>query len=153
MTSLILQWLADGPAFVADLVDVDLAGDTGVFWHCGMAPLAMATEDPAPRATVHSNRGMPLLNEFALKPGRVSIARLSQSRGVIRLTIGGGVMLAEPLPFSGTAGVVRFDRPTETILDTVMTEGHEHHYGIVYGDVREELRAVAALADLPVIEL
>ncbi len=153
VTSLILQWLGDGPAFVADLVDLDPSDQTGVLWHCGMAPLAMANPNVPARATIHANRRKPLLNEFPLRPGRVTIARLSQSRGVSRLTIGGGEMLDAPLPYAGTAGVIRFDRPVEDVMETVMTEGHEHHYGIVYGDVRPELEALAAQLRLPVIEL
>ena len=153
VTSLILQWLSGGPAFVADLVNLDLVGDTAVLWHCGLAPLAMAPPGVAPRATVHSNRRKPLLNEFPLRPGRVTIGRLSQSRGVTRLTIGGGAMLAEPRPFLGTGGVIRFDRPAAAVMDTIMLEGHEHHYGVAYGDVRAELRALAARLALPVIDL
>ena len=153
VTGLILQWLGNGPAFVADLVELDPRDGTGVFWHCGMAPLAMANPNVAAKATIHSNRKKPLLNEFPLRPGRVTISRLSQSRGLSRLTIGGGEMLDAPLPFSGTAGVIRFDRPVEDVMDTVMTEGHEHHYGIVYGDVRPQLRALAEQLKLPVIEL
>jgi L-fucose isomerase-like protein len=153
VTSLILQWFAESPAFVADLVDLDPIDQTGVFWHCGLAPIAMANPDVAPRATIHTNRRTPLLNEFALRPGRVTIARLSQSRGSTRLTIGGGDMLDAPLPYSGTGGVLRFDRPVEAVMDTIMTEGHEHHYGLVYGDVRPQLYALAEQLQLPVIEL
>jgi L-fucose isomerase-like protein len=153
VTSLMLQWLADGPAFVADLVDLDPSDQTGVFWHCGMAPISMANPRVAPRATVHTNRRKPLLNEFPLRPGRVTIARLSQSRNASRLTIGGGEMLDAPLPYAGTGGVIRFDRPVEDVMETIMTEGHEHHYGLVYGDVRPQLRALAAELRLPVIEL
>jgi L-fucose isomerase-like protein len=153
VTSLILQWLGDGPAFVADLVDLDPRDGTGVFWHCGMAPLAMANPEVPARATIHTNRRKPLLNEFPLRPGRVTISRLSQSRRLSRLTIGGGEMLDAPQPYAGTGGVIRFDRPVEDVVETIMTEGHEHHYGIVYGDVRPQLRALAALLQLPVIEL
>jgi L-fucose isomerase-like protein len=153
VTSLMLQWLGDGPAFVADLVDLDPSDQTGVLWHCGMAPLAMANPNVSARATIHANRRKPLLNEFPLRPGRVTIARLSQSRGINRLTIGGGQMLDAPLPYAGTAGVIRFDRSVEDVMDTVMTEGHEHHYGIVYGDVGPELEALAAQLRLPVIKL
>ena len=83
-------------------------------------PAPVASAAVAPRAAVHSNRGMPLLNEFPLRPGRVTIGRLSQSRGRTRLTIGGGEMLADPLPFSGTAGVIRFDRPARVVMETVL---------------------------------
>ena len=153
VTSLVLQWLGHGPAFIADLVDLDRRDGTGVLWHCGVAPLAMANPSVPARATIHPNRHEPLLNEFALRPGRVTISRLSQSRRLSRLTIGGGEMLDSPLPYTGTAGVIRFDRPVDDVMETIMTEGHEHHYGIVYGDVRPQLRALAAQLRLPVIEL
>ncbi len=49
--------------------------------------------------------------------------------------------------------MIRFDRPAAAVMDTIMLEGHEHHYGVVYGDVRTELRALAAQLRLPVIDL
>ena len=62
-------------------------------------------------------------------------------------------MLSAPLAFSGTAGVARLDRSVDDVLATVMGEGLEHHYGIVYGDVREQLAALASLLSMPVVEL
>ncbi len=153
ITSLILQQLADQPPFVADLVHLDPATDTGVFWHCGLAPVSMANPEATPVATIHSNRHKPLLNEFPLKPGRITLARVSRSRGLHRLVIGGAEMLPDPLAFSGTAGVARFDRPVDDVIATVLGEGLEHHYGIVYADVTEELRALAGLLGWPVVEL
>jgi L-fucose isomerase-like protein len=153
VTSLILQSLAGGSAFVADLVDIDRRANTGVMWHCGLAPLDMADGLAQPRATVHPNREKPLLSEFALRPGRVTIARLSQARGTHKLAVGGGEMIGARRCFSGTSGVLRFDRPVASVLDTIMTEGLEHHYGLAYGDVREELEALAALLGLPIVEL
>lgn len=153
VTALMLQWLGGQPALVADLVDVDVADGTGVLWHCGKAPLSMADPEATPAATVHSNRRKPLLNEFPLKPGRITIARLSKAGGHHHLVIGGGEMERAPLAFSGTAGVVRFDRPAADVVDTVMYDGLEHHYGFVYADVRDELRALAALWGIHVIDL
>ncbi|NNF69942.1 MAG: hypothetical protein HKN01_09240 [Acidimicrobiia bacterium] len=62
-------------------------------------------------------------------------------------------MLREPLAFSGTAGVVEFDRPVRDVLDTIMRQGLEHHYGIAYGDVAAELHALAGRWGIPVVEL
>jgi hypothetical protein len=62
-------------------------------------------------------------------------------------------MLEEPLPFSGTSGVARFDSEAGEVLDTILAQGLEHHYGIAYGDHREALRAYAAAIDIPVVEL
>ncbi len=153
ITGLVLGWLGDSASFVADLVDLDAASGTGVLWHCGLAPFEMADPDCVAKATIHSNRRKPLLSEFPLRPGRVTIARFSQSRGTHRLVIGAGEMLKVPLAFSGTAGVVRFDRSVADVLSTIMVEGLEHHYGIVYADVADELRALAALLELPVVDL
>ncbi|MDH3248116.1 MAG: hypothetical protein OEQ47_04110 [Acidimicrobiia bacterium] len=151
ITALMLQRGAGPVAFTADLVDIDRATDTAVVWHCGLAPFEMAASDERPRGTVHSNRKLPLVSEFALKAGTVTIARVSQSRGTIRLALGRAEMLDEPRPFSGTAGTLRFERPALEVLDTIMSEGLEHHYGIVYGDVVADLRSAAA--GLEVIEL
>lgn len=153
ITALVLQWLSGGAALVADLIDIDADSDTGVLWHCGKGPLSMT--DPAfrPRATVHSNRRKPLLHEFSFRPGRVTIARLSQAGGHHSLVVGGGEMLSAPPAFSGTSGVVRFDTPATAVADTVMREGLEHHYGFTYGDVRPQLHALAAAWQIPVVGL
>ncbi len=153
VTSLIMQSLTGQPAFVADLVDLDRDSGTGVFWHCGLAPLSLADPEAPHRAALHSNRRRPLLNEFPLRPGRVTISRLSQSANETRLVIGGGEMLRAPLAFSGTAGVVRFDSGVDAVLDVVMGEGLEHHYCIGYGDVRAELHAVAARLEVDTVRL
>jgi hypothetical protein len=153
LTSLILSELAGDASFVADLVDIDAAGDTGVFWHCGLAPLSMADPETDAAPTVHSNRRKPLLHEFPLKPGRVTICRLSQAGDTHKLVIGGGDMITAPLPFSGTAGTIRFDKPAGDVLATIMAEGLEHHYGIVYGEYEEDLLALAARWELPVVNL
>lgn len=153
LTSLILQSLADGPAFLADLVDIDTDDGTAVVWHCGQAPVSMADPDVKPVAAIHSNRKMPLLYEFPLKPGRVTLARVSQARGEPKLVIAGGEMLKRPLAFSGTAGVLRFDAPAGTVLETVIGAALEHHMALVYGDVRDDLMAVASALDLPVLAI
>ena len=62
-------------------------------------------------------------------------------------------MLKAPKSFSGTSGVIRFDRPASEVLETVMMEGLEHHYGIAYGDLRHPLKLLAQQLDLPVFEL
>jgi L-fucose isomerase-like protein len=153
ITALVLQWLGGSPAFVADLVHLDTDTNTGVFWHCGLAPFDMADPEVVPRATVHSNRDKPLLSEFPLKPGGVTLARFSQSRGMLRLVVGTAKMVRAPLAFSGTAGVARFDTTVASIIDVVLGQGLEHHFGVVYGDVADELRALAAILEIPVVEL
>lgn len=153
LTTLILRWLGDAPAFNSDIVDVDEADDTAVCWHCGQAPISMASKTGPRRAALHSNRKLPLLYEFAFKPGRVTFARLSQSGGRVRMVIGGGEVLDRPISYSGTSGVVRFDKPAGAVLETIIAEGLEHHVSVAYGDHRAALRHLAGLLDVPVLEL
>jgi len=153
VSTLILRWLSGAAAFNSDLVDVDVADDTAVFWHCGQAPVSMADPDGPRRATVHSNRRLPLLYEFAFKPGRITLGRLSQSKNQFRLVVGGGEVLKRPISFSGTSGVVRFDRPAGAVMDAIIGEGLEHHISLAYGDHRPVLRRLARMLDIPVLEL
>ncbi len=177
VTSLLLQALAGAPVFITDLVSIEAESNSAVLWHCGLAPVSMADPESEILGTIHSNRKLPLLFEFPLKPGRVTIARLHRTakfplgssyldavapgrretpRGAevgYQLVIGGGEMVRAPKSFTGTSGVLRFDRPATEVFDTVMRLGLEHHVSIVYGEHRDELRHVARLAGLPVVEL
>lgn len=157
LTSLLLQSLSAGPALLTDLVSIDDKSDTAVFWHCGLAPVAMADPAVGVAATVHSNRKLPLLFEFPLKPGRITLARLHRTPGSepggYALAIGGGEMLSAPRPFGGTCGVARFDQPASVVFDCIMRNGLEHHFSITYGDVRDELAAFARLIELPILHL
>ena len=113
----------------------------------------MADPDAVARATVHTNRKMPLLFEFPLKPGPVTFVRLSQARGSQSLVIARGEMLKRDMAFAGTSGVVRFERPAGEMLDRVINSGLEHHMALSYGDHVAALESFAAAAGLPVIHL
>jgi len=155
ITQLILQWLSGEPAFGTDMVSFEIENDLAVIWHCGLAPLAMADPEFKARGTIHSNRQLPLLMEFPLKPGRVTIARLSEApgEGHYQLVVGSGEMVRAPLSFSGTSGVLRFDGGAQAALDTIMEEGLEHHISLTYGDHVPALLALAEMLDLPVVRL
>jgi L-fucose isomerase-like protein len=153
VTGYILQELSGSPAVGMDVVSLDEAADALVVWHCGLAPLAMADPDAQPGVTLHSNRRLPLLFEFPLKPGRVTVARLSHATGDLRMVLAGGEMVRGEKPFSGTCGALRFDRPAREVLDTILSEGLEHHISLTYGDHRAELRALAQMLRLPILEL
>jgi L-fucose isomerase-like protein len=151
VTQLILQWLADQPAFGTDIVGIDSDRDRVALWHCGLAPLSMADPNVQPHGTIHSNRRLPLVMDFPLKPGEVTLARISQATGKLRLVVAKGEMLAEPKPFSGTAGTLRPGFPAQEFLQLLMRQGLEHHVSLVYGDFASELLAFASLIDLPVL--
>jgi L-fucose isomerase-like protein len=153
VTQLMLQLLADSPAFGTDMVGVDIEHDTIALWHCGQAPLSMADPGFPARGGVHSNRGLPLIMDFPLKPGKITFARVSQATGDLRLVLGRGEMLAVPKPFSGTSGTLKLEIPAQRFLDCLLYEGLEHHISIVYGDHLDSLMAFAKLVQIPILNL
>lgn len=153
VTQLILQWLSNSPAFGTDMVGVDIAKDVMALWHSGLAPLSMGDPKVQKHGANHSNRGLPLIMDFPLKPGRVTVARVSQASGELSMVMGLGEILAAPKPFSGTSGVLRLAHPMKQFLDTLMHEGLEHHISLVYGDYLAELQAFASISNIPVLEL
>lgn len=153
LTQMLVQEAARAPVFLSDLVDLDAADDSGVIWHCGQAPISMRDVDVAPVATIHTNRKMPLLYQFALKPGQMTFARISQSCNQPKLVIGACEALKRPLAFTGTSGVVRFARGASQVLRDLIDARIEHHMVYVYGDHRAKLRAAAAALKLPVLAL
>ena len=152
ISSLVLQAASGQGVFNTDLVDIDPVGDSVVFWHCGQAPLEMADPDVEPRATIHSNRKLPLLSEFPLKPGRITLCRITQGDGKLRMMLSGGEMLKAPLAFSGTSGVARLDIHAEDYRARLLEAGMEHHSSLAYGEFRPVLRRVARYLDLEVLE-
>ncbi|MEL6967758.1 MAG: hypothetical protein AAGM04_10295 [Pseudomonadota bacterium] len=153
VTQLILQDVAQAPVFLTDMVDVDTNDDTVVVWHCGQAPLEMAADPKAIDATLHTNRKMPLLMEFPLKPGRITMMRLSQAHGRTQMIVSTGQALDRPMAFTGTSGVVRFDNGAQAWMEGVFASGLEHHMALAYGDHRDALVRVAAALDIPVLDL
>jgi L-fucose isomerase-like protein len=153
VTQLMLQILADAPAFGTDMVGVDQAKDLLALWHCGLAPFSMADPNMPAQGGIHSNRKVPLVMDFPLKPGDITFARVSQATGDLRLVIGKGEMLATPKPFSGTSGTLKLEISSKQFLDALLHEGLEHHISIAYGNHLNSLIAFAKLAQIPILNL
>ena len=153
ITALILEDISGTDPFIADLVDADMSDNTSVVWHCGVASRQLADPAERPIGITHPNRHRALVNQFALRPGRVTVARLSQSANEVTMVLGGGELLQRPRPFQGTCGVLHWDQPIGDVLSTVFERGLEHHLGIVYGDHRAALEALAAEWHIPVTYL
>ena len=151
VTQLILQEVSGQSVFLTDIVDIDLDDNSGVFWHCGQAPISMCNPKIKPTATIHSNRKMPLLFEFPLKEGVVTMMRISQSFGEQKMVVSKGKMIDRPLPFTGTSGVINFDNDTKDVLNKIISYGLEHHIAITYGDHVELLSEVASELKLPIL--
>jgi L-fucose isomerase-like protein len=150
---MVLAAAADAPVFLTDLVDMDGADNTGVVWHCGQAPLSMIAPDVTAEATTHTNRKQPLLYQFPLKAGEVTLMRISQAHGRPHMVLSRAEMLKRPMSFTGTSGVLRFDRGADEVLGDIIASGLEHHMALAYGDHRAALRGAAGAMGLPLLEI
>ncbi len=69
------------------------------------------------------------------------------------MVLGFGEMLKRPMSFTGTSGVVRFERDAGAVLEDIISSGLEHHMALAYGDHRTVLRSVAAAMSIPLLEI
>ena len=151
----VLQALAGGAPYLGDLASLDTGRNAAVFWHCGAGAFSLAAPRTGAVAGVHPNRGVGPTLEFALRPGRVTLARFGETPGGLRLLAGAGEALDAPQPFLGTAATVRLDGAgsIEGRVRRLVEDGWEPHYALAYGDVGQELRDLAALLGIPVCQM
>jgi hypothetical protein len=148
----LMQTLSGAPTFLADLVDAELDRDQVVFWHCGVAPRSMADPDGTVRVQLHPNRRVPLVFDFGLAQGPVTIARISQAGGSARIVVGEGRIVTGQ-PFEGTSAVVQLRSSARTLLSRLFEEGLEHHFVLASGHHARLVEAVASELRLPLVHL
>lgn len=134
----ILNQLNNKPSLLVDIVDINEKDNSVVFWHCGLAPLSMATKGEA-KADIHSNRKKPLLHNFSFKPGRITIFRVSKSANSLKFFVLKGKIINRKNSFSGTSGVVSFGKDTKNKIEKMFKGGLEHHVAFTYGNYYNEI--------------
>jgi len=145
--------LADSPAFLGDLVELDEETGAMTFWHCGAGAFSLARPEEGAVAGLHPNRNIGFTLEFGLRPGRVTVFRLGEgAEGQVRALVGLGTVLDEPQRFLGTSGRIVLDGEEDALdrLTRIMEVGFEPHYAIAYGDVTTFLRKLCGQLGIPV---
>jgi L-fucose isomerase-like protein len=153
-TMLLLEALGSGPTYLVDTVDLDAEQNIVRLWHCGSAATALAADPSAAEQDVHCNRRIGVAGNFALRPGRVVMARLTEDVGAggLRLLIAAGTSLPAPNRFQGNTATVRLDADATAFVHGLVTGGFPHHTVLAWTDVRPQLRTAADLLDIPVVE-
>ncbi len=154
LTMMILKELAGGgmPLFV-DLISYEENDNTGVVWHCGAAPTSLCRKFEETEYRLHfrvdggDKKGV--TNDFSLKGGRVTLAKLDQDAdGHFRMLIAPGTALDTEPFIRGNPLRIRFDMPVGRLIDTIMMKGFEHHYTVIHADVQAELLQFCAWMDI-----
>src|SRR5690606_10630932 len=150
----IQQELSGGqPPYLGDMVLLEEGKNSVVFWHCGAGAYSLANPSTGAIAGVQPNRKMGFALDFGLKPGQVTISRLSKSSDGYRMLIMRGEALDEPKKFNGTTVSVCLDGNAEEMVHTLMMEGFEPHYSIVYADIVDELKELCKLLKIDTVEM
>ncbi|MCY4445224.1 MAG: hypothetical protein OXC02_02000 [Rhodobacteraceae bacterium] len=153
LSQLWIKHLVNEVSFLVDVVDMDVHTNSGVVWHCGQAPLSMCNPQYSPEITIHTNRQKPLLFQFPLKAGVITLFRVSQSLGQYRIVVIKAEVIDAPIPFTGTSGTIKFKQPVAEVLKEFLHQRIEHHLVLVYGDHRQKIIEFASTHNLPVIEI
>lgn len=138
-----LRELSGAAPFFCDLIKLD--DDPGVAWHCGAAPCSLCKQGFIPyirrSSTVGGGGVKGCVCEFPLRPGRVTLARLGETRDGdgFRLLIATGDGMDTDLFVRGNPLRVKFDAGSRALRDELLANGWEHHFSLAYGDLAEEL--------------
>ncbi|MBE6356396.1 MAG: hypothetical protein E7058_04700 [Lentisphaerae bacterium] len=143
--------------FFCDMIVAE--GEYAVAWHCGAAPCKLCKPGftPALRcsATVEGGGVKGVTNEFPLKPGRVTVARLGETRDGdgYRMLIAAGDGLDTDLFVRGNPLKIKFDAGCEALSKEIIGNGWEHHYALMYGDQTEALADFCRNMDIEAVIL
>lgn len=136
--------LTGGIPFFADISAWEDADSTLLLWHYGGAPsLARNAEEIR-----FGREGREV--QFTLKPGKATLMRLGLYRNAFRLLAVAGEVQDEPVTIRRTGAKVQtLNTPVGQVIRTILDQGWEHHYVLIYGDVIPELQAVSRYTGIP----
>ncbi|WP_390404712.1 hypothetical protein [Lacticaseibacillus jixiensis] len=152
LSEYILQQLV-APSAPVDMLDLisslDPVDNTISAWH-DYAAFAHANLKYGVKASVHPNRKMPVSPQFVLKPGVVTMLRVSvDAKGAYSLVALRGKAIDAPAQFDGVSARIQLEQPVETVFDALIDHGTEQHFALVYGDVIAGIAALGKLLQLP----
>lgn len=152
VTQLVQYGLSGATPALMDLVHVDPSSDTMVFWHCGAGPLNLANGPVG--AILHPNRKVGVSLDFEIGGDDFTAARIGlDADGEERIGCFYGKQAAMPRHFNGVSLALRMEGDVTARLTAILEAGYEHHFSLISGDIRPELRIFAELIGVPFQEL
>ena len=153
--------VSGGQAMLLDMNDVDEKREAALMWHCGGSPLGFADDDGISWVN-HSTLGrktdappMGAVADLRFRRQEVTVLRLAADAR--ELFVVEGSVIDSPNPgYEGSRGwVAHFTAggvplSLADLVNTVMTQGIEHHFALLPGHHEAALREVAAWLDLGV---
>ena len=146
--------LSGKPVFFGDPVSLDEAENTITFWHCGMAACSMARKDTGAVVGVHPNRKIGPAMDFGCGAfPKATVFRVGRNPdGGFRFFILLGEAMDKPKQFIGTSIVVRTKTDSREAIEQSVLAGMEPHFVVIQGDYARELRMMAGMLGMEVLE-
>ena len=151
-TQLLMNATAANQTFLLDMAAIDTASDAVLMWHCGGSPLSLA-DDSGVQCINHSTLGRKVPNgrvtgavsDLVFRHGPVTVGRLSDD-GRSVFCFEADVIPAKSRGYDGCRGwISSFSVDGQNvqlgdIVNTVLSDGLEHHFGLVAGTHGAALR-------------
>lgn len=138
-------------SFLGDPVSLDETENTITFWHCGTGACSLARNNKATTG-VHPNRQIGPTMEFGFKPSEnATIFRIGRKPdGTFRFFLLKGEILDKPKQFNGTSMVVQVEPKVKPLVTSMVQDGWEPHFAVLYDDVVDELAILAEMLNIEV---
>jgi L-fucose isomerase-like protein len=157
VTMLLMEELGAGTTYLVDVVDQDPSQNLIRLWHCGAAATSLAANPADATQFTHCNRKLGVAGNFPLKTGPVVVARLDQDVDPsnptgLRLIISNGESISAENQFQGNTATVKMEIAADAFVNGLITRGFPHHLVLAWTDIRPQLRQMAKLLSIPLIE-
>lgn len=149
LTTMYIQNLLTKQAvFLTDLVNVREDGIVKV-WHCGCAARTLAHNQDETAYIEHPTikNGIGMASDLEVKKGNVLMCKLSEG-APYRMFIAAGESILADRKIAGNHTDIQFSVHGEKMLETIVEEGLEHHYSLVFEDISDELLEVCRLINI-----
>lgn len=166
ITAMIMRDITGLQPMLMDMSKFDEEDQSVLMWHCGSAPSRYADHagctlaghyKPGSRVTGEDDIRVVGVNDMYYGECPVTVARLTNNYENMMLFSGVFVEKADH-SYDGSRGWIGkleadgAHLPVRTLVNTVVSQGYQHHYPIIEGHIEDELREVMAWLDIAPVE-
>jgi L-fucose isomerase-like protein len=148
--TMLIQYLASykqaPPHFIDWTIQHQQKDNVFLSWHCGNAPPSLAAKGSDIKIGCHPILSLQLGNdncmgtaEFQLKPGVVTLCRLTERDGKFKMLITNGKIIQSNQKLRGSWSWVQVPN-LKKLYSTLVTQGFTHHASLVHGDYSQSIK-------------
>jgi len=151
--SMIAQRAVGGETpYLADFSQVDFEDNSGLLWHCGVAPCNLWDGQCERSLDPYFAGGKGVTADFVMKSGEFSILRIDYAPGEYRVFLQQGEAIPMDKVLKGTYAKVKFSEHISKVLNKIIENGIAHHLSVVYGDYIRPLEIFAKIKKIKIIK-